>query len=180
MIVAFIPAKQNSRRLKNKNMRIVNKKPLIEYSINYAKKSKLVNEIFVTSDSDKILKFAKKKKVGIIKRGLKLCGETPIKKVYKHAFNSIKNKKIKIIVGLQPDHPDRNLNLDKILYSFIKNKYSSSISFNSKHQKDGAYYIMTKNYLLKNKNNKVLKIYDDCTNIHSLNDLIKAKKNLKK
>ena len=37
MIVAFIPAKQNSRRLKNKNMRIVNKKPLIEYSINYAK-----------------------------------------------------------------------------------------------------------------------------------------------
>ena len=39
---------------------------------------------------------------------------------------------------------------------------------------------MTKNYLLKNKNNKVLKIYDDCTNIHSLNDLIKAKKNLKK
>ena len=61
MIVAFIPAKQNSKRLKNKNMRIVNKKPLIEYSINYAKKSKLVNEIFVTSDSDKILKFAKKK-----------------------------------------------------------------------------------------------------------------------
>ena len=42
------------------------------------------------------------------------------------------------VVGLQPDHPDRNLNLDKILHLFIKNKYSSSISLNSKNQRNKA------------------------------------------
>ena len=39
MIIAVIPAKGHSKRLPNKNMQIINGVPLIEYTINYVKKS---------------------------------------------------------------------------------------------------------------------------------------------
>ena len=51
MIVAIIPAKLSSKRLKNKNMSLVNGKPLIQYTINYAKKSTLLDDIYVSTDS---------------------------------------------------------------------------------------------------------------------------------
>lgn len=66
----------------------------------------------------------KKYKIPVIKRPLKLCGETPIMDVYKHSFNRTK-KSAKIIVGLQPDHPDRTCDVDYLITSFIKkSRYS--------------------------------------------------------
>ena len=40
-IVAMIPARIGSERLKKKNLALLNKKPLIYYAINAAKKSKI-------------------------------------------------------------------------------------------------------------------------------------------
>ena len=46
-VVAIIPAKGNSIRLKNKNIYLINKKPMIEWVIKSLKKSKYINEIYV-------------------------------------------------------------------------------------------------------------------------------------
>ena len=183
MIVIIIPAKGKSRRLSNKNMRKINGKKLLEYTINYAKKSKLTDEIYVSSDTKKIIKFAKNNKVKTIFRTEELGGETPIKKVYLHALNNIEKKKlIKIIIGLQPDHPDRLLNLDKLITKFKSGNFDISKSYNKKSKiNDGAYYLMTRKHLKRkvDKNIKIMKIYDNCTNIHTLNDLKKVEKKLK-
>ena len=56
----FIPARSGSTRLKNKNIKIINNKPLIKYTIDIVKKSKLFDKIVVSSDNLKILKIAKK------------------------------------------------------------------------------------------------------------------------
>ena len=41
-------------------MKLLNNKPLIYYSINFAKKSKIFDDIFVSTDSNIIARYAKK------------------------------------------------------------------------------------------------------------------------
>ena len=57
-VICVIPARKGSTRIKNKNIINFYKKPLIYWSILSAKKSKYIDNVFVTSDNDKILKIA--------------------------------------------------------------------------------------------------------------------------
>ena len=50
-IVGMIPARMGSTRVKNKNLRLINNKPLIQYIIDSASKSKLLNDLYVNSES---------------------------------------------------------------------------------------------------------------------------------
>ena len=45
-ILAVIPARKNSKRVPNKNMRLINRKPLIFYTISEALKSKKNNRYY--------------------------------------------------------------------------------------------------------------------------------------
>ena len=64
-IFAFIFARKNSIRVKNKNIRKINNSELINYTFDLAKKIKLIDKIFVSTDSKKIINLAKKKKLTI-------------------------------------------------------------------------------------------------------------------
>ena len=181
MIIAVIPAKGDSRRLKNKNIKDVNNKPLLYWSVKLAEKFKLINKIFISTDSTKIQNLSKKMNIEIIKRSKKLGGETPIIDVYKHAYNILSKKfKIKAIVGMQPDHPDRKNTADKVIKIFNKGKLDELFTYDKKRKQNGAYYIISKKVLTGGNSIKQKRILDDCTNIHFLKDLKKAEKNLKK
>ena len=56
-ILAVIPAKSDSNRLEKKNMSKIGNKTLIEIAIDYAKKSKKVTDIVVSTDSDEVAKY---------------------------------------------------------------------------------------------------------------------------
>jgi N-acylneuraminate cytidylyltransferase len=56
MIIAVIPARKGSKRIKNKNIKLFLGKPIIDYSISEAKKSRIFKEIIVSTNSIKILK----------------------------------------------------------------------------------------------------------------------------
>jgi len=56
--LAIIPARSGSKGLADKNIKLVNGKPLLAYTIEAAMKSKLFNEIFVSTDSEKYAKIA--------------------------------------------------------------------------------------------------------------------------
>jgi CMP-N,N'-diacetyllegionaminic acid synthase len=58
--LAIIPARGGSKGLKNKNIRILNGKPLIYYTIEAAKRSKIFDVIMVTTDSKEIAEISKK------------------------------------------------------------------------------------------------------------------------
>jgi CMP-N,N'-diacetyllegionaminic acid synthase len=66
-IICFIPARSGSTRVKNKNIRLVNQRPLIYWSVLKAIKSKQFNKIIFSSDSKKyfqiLIKFLKKDKI---------------------------------------------------------------------------------------------------------------------
>ena len=55
-LLAVIPAKYGSKRLKKKNLLIIKNKTLIEHSYQIAKKSKFIDELVVYTESDLIKK----------------------------------------------------------------------------------------------------------------------------
>ncbi|MDD5146069.1 MAG: acylneuraminate cytidylyltransferase family protein [Candidatus Pacebacteria bacterium] len=57
-ILAFIPARAGSQRIPNKNIKKLNGKPLIAYSIEAAKGSKYINRILVSTNSKEIASVA--------------------------------------------------------------------------------------------------------------------------
>ena len=54
MIIAIIPARKGSKRIKNKNIKIFYNKPIIYYSIKAAIDSKVFDKVFVSTDCSKM------------------------------------------------------------------------------------------------------------------------------
>lgn len=59
-IYAIIPARSGSKGLPNKNIRKINNRPLIDYSIQFAKKLTSVDRIFCSTDSEEYADIARK------------------------------------------------------------------------------------------------------------------------
>ena len=57
-ILAFVPARAGSKRIKNKNKKLLKGKPLFTYSVLIAKESKYIDDVIVSSDSQEILDMA--------------------------------------------------------------------------------------------------------------------------
>lgn len=129
-ILAVIPARSGSKGLKNKNILKLNKKPLIQYTIDQAKKSKFINKISISTDSKIIDKIAKKEKIWCDKlRPKKISGDKS--KLYHAIKFVIDNIKFKpdIIVELHPTHMFRSTRLiDQAIETFLKKKLESLIS----------------------------------------------------
>ncbi|MDA7452896.1 hypothetical protein N8779_04580 [Candidatus Pelagibacter ubique] len=60
MILGIIPAKSFSRRIRNKNLYKFKGKHILEYTIDNLKKSKIFDEIHISTESDKIAKIGTK------------------------------------------------------------------------------------------------------------------------
>ena len=126
MNIAIIPARIGSKRIKQKNIKIFKGKPLIYYSINAAKKSKVFDKILVSTDSEKIGEIARKYGADVpFLRPKNLSDDyTGTKEVINHSINwCIKNKiDPKYICCIYPTAPF--LNYKNLIKSFriIKKK----------------------------------------------------------
>tara|TARA_B000000475_G_C15999911_1_gene448508 strand:+ start:1732 stop:2412 length:681 start_codon:yes stop_codon:yes gene_type:complete len=93
--ICIIPARSNSKRIKNKNIKSFLGKPIIYYAINTAIKSKIFKEIVVSTDSKKIKKISEKfgAKVPFL-RSKKLSDDfSTTKEVLYDAVNRLKYEK---------------------------------------------------------------------------------------
>ena len=78
-IVAMIPARLGSKRIINKNLRLLNGKPLISYIVESAKKSNAFDDIYINSESEIFKEIADQHGVMFYKRNSKI----EIEKKYK-------------------------------------------------------------------------------------------------
>ncbi len=135
-VLCIIPARGGSKSIPNKNIIKVNKKNLIDYTIEQAIRIKLIDKVIVSTDSEKIIskitKFKKYKKFNIIKRPKKFSlDKSPTEKVVNHVIDHIKknNFQPENILILEPTSPLRK---DDSVMKFIKKmqgrKYNSYIS----------------------------------------------------
>ena len=119
-ILVVIPARGGSKSIKEKNIKRLNRKPLITYTINAALKlKKFFYKIIVSTDNKKIAKISKQAGclVPFIRPKHLSKSTTPTLPVIKHALKFIEKKdnvKINTILTLQPTSPLRT-------YSDIKN-----------------------------------------------------------
>ena len=74
MNIAIIPARGGSKRILKKNIKIFFGNPIIYYPLKVVLKSRLFNNVFVTTDDDKIIDYINKKfpQVTTIKRKKKI------------------------------------------------------------------------------------------------------------
>lgn len=74
-ILSIIPACEGSKSLPNKNIRMINGKPMIYYIINNAIQSNYITDVIVTTNSDEIIMIARQMGVKVKKRSENLCNE---------------------------------------------------------------------------------------------------------
>lgn len=113
-ILCTICARGGSKGVKNKNLRLINNKPLIAHTIELAKNSSLFTDIVVSTDCDNIAKISKKSGAQILfKRPEDLATDKSAKlPVIRHAFSEtekILNKYYDILFDLDATSPLRVL-----------------------------------------------------------------------
>ena len=155
--IAIILARAGSKSVKNKNVYKLNKMPLIYWSIKSCLKANMISSVWVSSDSNKILKISKKYGANVIKRPKKISGDYSTSELaWYHALAYIKNKikNIDAVVGIQPTSPIRPSKLlnaalkkfykekldslftaEKILHNFVWKKFHGKFKANYNYKK---------------------------------------------
>jgi CMP-N,N'-diacetyllegionaminic acid synthase len=124
--LSIIPARGQSKRVKNKNILPLNGKPLIAYTINSALKSKYLDRVFVSSDNTAILEMSKRFGAETLKRPRNLAKDTSTTfDVIKHAIKNIKG--FEYVVVLQPTSPLRDEKHINKAINFLKKKKADAV-----------------------------------------------------
>ena len=108
--ICFIPAREGSKRIPNKNILELNSKPLIKHSIDFAIKISKKSEIYVSSDSKNIQGIASKAGVKVHKRPSAMAKDET--SMLETTLDFIKNNNISDdinIILLQPTIPFRSV-----------------------------------------------------------------------
>ncbi len=198
-VLAIITARKNSKRLRYKNRKILGKKPLVNWTIDFAKKIKIFKHILMTTDDEKIFKIAKNKNIlAPWIRPKKLALEnTSSYLTVSHALKWYEKNysKVDCICLLQPTSPFRSKGNLLNAFKIFKNTGNSVVSvmrkklrnpflakkdkknfFNS-YLPSGSFFFISPNELNKyksfiNKDNNLYLISSDKENIdiNTIND----------
>ena len=175
----IIPAKGDSKRLVGKNKRIIAGKTLLEHSIEYAQKSKLAGTILVSTEDEETKTIAKSYGVKVVGRDKDFMGEREVADVYIKIFQEYGDESFSHVVGVQPDHPDRTIDLDQMLVYAIENKYDDLFTVDPDGTRNGSIRITKAEHVrLGYMSRRVGSMTDNCTNIHNEQDLLNAEKNI--
>lgn len=138
-ILSIIPARGGSTGIPMKNLRKLNGKPLLFYSIKSSLNSRFITRTIVSTDNLKIAKYALSQKAEVIKRPKKLANnKAPIEPTMKHVLAILERKeryRPDLIVLLHNTSPLRtSKHIDEAISQFIQKKYDSMLSGYRSHQ----------------------------------------------
>ena len=112
-VLALIPARSGSKSVVHKNIRKINGKPMMAYSIEHAQASKYINRIIVSTDSEEYAAIARQygAETPFI-RPAEYATDTALDiDVFDHALNYLKDEEgyvPDIVVQLRPTYPFRD------------------------------------------------------------------------
>lgn len=132
-ILAVIPARGGSKRIPRKNVRFLNGKPLIYYSINNALQSKYITDVVVSTDDDEVAYYAEQFGATVWKRPKELAkDDTTLDSVIFDATIAMEKKlekKFNYVVTLQPTSPNLSSHtIDRGIHTAIDGKYDCVMS----------------------------------------------------
>ncbi len=183
--VCVICARKGSKQVKNKNIKKINGKPLITWSIEQAIKSKLFYKVYVSTDSKKIAHISKKSGAEVpFLRPSRLSNDKVAKfLVWKNALRNIEKitkKKVRYYVDLDCTNPVRTKkDMIGVINFLKKNKKADGVVTVCKSKKNPYFNIVekTNNNILKiskklkknvSSRQEAPKVYDIVANIYCL------------
>lgn len=128
--LGIIVARENSKRLKKKNIKNLLGKPLIFHTINNAKSTNFLDRLVISSESRSILKTAKKFncEIPFIRPAYLSTDKIGAPEVVYHALKKIK-KSYDYVVLLQPTSPLRSSkDIDNAIIKIVNTKATSLFS----------------------------------------------------
>jgi CMP-N,N'-diacetyllegionaminic acid synthase len=132
-VLGIIPARGGSKGIPGKNIKPLGGKPVIKYTIESAQESKLLTEIFVSTDDPEIAEVAENSgiKVPFLRPSKFALDNSPSIDVIIHALNELDKlgKQYDAVCLLQPTSPFREFGfIDKCIEKFEKSSADSLIS----------------------------------------------------
>lgn len=130
-VLGFIPARGGSKGVKDKNIRSLNGKPLIAYTIEEALKSDIFEDVIVSTDSQKIAQISKQygANVPFLRPNEFAKDNSPTIDAVIHCIDFIKDvgKEYNEIILLQPTSPLRKARHIKEAYNLFNEKKASFV-----------------------------------------------------
>ncbi len=132
-VLAIIPARSGSKTVINKNIREIQGKPLMAYSIEHAKAAKFINRVLVSTDSEEYAMIAREYGAEVpFLRPKKLSQDMSLDiEAFEHVLNELKEREgylPDIVVQLRPTYPIRNVDdIDNIIRLLEKNPAADSV-----------------------------------------------------
>jgi CMP-N-acetylneuraminic acid synthetase len=131
--MALIPAREGSLRVKNKNTKLLGGKPLAQYTLEAAKKSKWINKIVISTNSVQVKLLAESLGIPVpFMRPEQLCGPHSTEfEFHEHALEWLRKHENYIpdfIVNLYPTSPFRtSISIDKAIEKIIEDTQADSL-----------------------------------------------------
>ena len=134
--IAIIPARGGSKRLPQKNIKLLDGFPLLSFSILFAQaNSEIIDEIYVSTDDEDLKNIALKYGAKVIDRPKDLSGDLePTVSALKHVLQSI-DSEVDNVVLLQATNPIRPKNLLKEAFEIYQKENSNSLFTVSRNHK---------------------------------------------
>lgn len=180
MILGLIPARGGSKGVKNKNIRMIQGKPLIAYAIECGLACPLIDHLIVSTDSPQIAKVANEYGAAtpFMRPGELALDTSPMLPVMQHAIKESEKHYQKIVnclILIDPTAPLRIPDdIDNALNLYIKNECDAVISGNSAHR--NPYFNMIKiqkDYVrLVNQTDKPVGRRQDAPEVFDLNTVV--------
>ncbi|TMX44376.1 cytidyltransferase [Vibrio rotiferianus] len=128
-VVAIIPARAGSKGIPNKNIRLLNGKPLICYAIENAIQCALIDKVVVTTDSKEVEIIATRMGASVIKRDEQLCkDDITLDSVIFDAVRKL-NENFDVVVTMQPTSPTlKSDTLNNALHYYKSSEVDTIIS----------------------------------------------------
>ena len=150
--VYLILARKGSVRIKNKNLKKIKNKSLVEHSIDFAKKVTKVDKIILSTDSNLIRNIGRKKGLNIShlrpKRLSKAKTSSYASAIYEVKRYEKNNNKVDAIVLLQPTTPFRSVTTyNKLKKIFISDPNKPLITVKKVALESNRIFKKKKNYL---------------------------------
>lgn len=159
-ILAIVPARAGSKGLPGKNIMPLLGKPLIAWSIEQALKSKYINEVFVSTDSEEIAEVAKKynAKVPFLRPAELATDEAKTADVLLHFIDEMEKfgNTYTHLLLLEPTSPLRDTNdINNAIEMLLENKEATSVVGVSKVESQHPSFTvsLTEDKFLRSANN---------------------------
>jgi N-acylneuraminate cytidylyltransferase len=135
--ICIIPARKNSKRIKNKNIILFDGNPMIYWTIKAAMKSKIFDRIVVSTDCEKIAKISKELGIEVpFLRNNNLADDfTPVSEVTLAALKQAEehwNEDYDTVVQMMPNCPNRDEHITKDAFNYFNENACNFLLSSSK------------------------------------------------